>query len=150
MAIAAQVRDEQLEIAKQGLAFRAVYPDEAGHYSEEALQASVEARGLQLHVRGEPGDWFVQVVAPGGESEWPYAEGHDADRNTAIIRAVGRSATMLTVEEAQERFEKAVREQMGMSAQEFRRRWDAGEFSPDDEGYWTAEFLAMMGSFGRA
>lgn len=149
MAIAVQVRDEQLEVAKQGLAWRDVHPDEAGNYSEEALRASVDARGLQLHVRGEPGDWCAEVVAPGGESEWPYAEGYDADRITAVVRAVGRAATMLTVEEAQERFEKSVQKILGMSAKEFRRRWDAGEFSEDDEVYSHAEFLAAMNAFER-
>ncbi len=149
MAIASQVRDEQLEFAKQGLAWRGVHPGTDGTYSEEALRASVDARGLHLRVRGEPGDWFAEVMAPGGESEWPYAEGHDADRITAVVRAVGRAATMLTVEEAQGRFENAVQEQMGMNAKEFRRRWDAGEFNEDDEAYSHAEFLASMSAFER-
>jgi len=149
MAIASQVRDEQLEFAKQGLAWRGVQPDAAGNYAEEALRASVDARGLHLRVSGEPGDWFAEVVSPGGDSEWPYAEGHDADRVTAIVRAVGRAATMLTLEEGRKHFEESVQSLLGMDADEFRRRWDAGEFNPGDEGFWAAESLAMMGAFGR-
>jgi len=149
MAIAPQLRDEQLEQAKNGLAWRGVHLDADGNYSEEALRASVRTRGLQLRVRGEPGDWFAEVVEPDGDPEWPYGEGHDADRMTSMVRAVGRAATFLTADEAQEHFNESVQSLLGMDADEFRRRWNAGEFSPDDEGYWAAESLSMMSAFGR-
>jgi hypothetical protein len=149
MAIAPQVRDEQLEQAKHALAWRGVHPDEAGMYSEEALRASVEARGLKLVIEGEPGDWSAEVVEEGGDPDWPFGEGHDADRITALVRSVGRAATVLTRDEARKHFDETVQNRLGMDADEFRRRWDAGEFSPDDENYWVAESLSMMSAFGR-
>lgn len=57
---------------------------------------------------------------------------------------------VLSIEESEAFFDKRCRELLGISAKEFRRRWEAGEWDGigDEPEHWDAVYLGMMG--GRA
>jgi hypothetical protein len=54
----------------------------------------------------------------------------------------------LTREEGHELFDKVAQREMGMSGEEFLRRWDAGEFHDEDE-HPEAVNVSMLIPFGR-
>lgn len=53
--------------------------------------------------------------------------------------------------EARALFEEAAQRTMGMSGEEFLRRWDAGEFDgvADDPDHWAALHLVMLRPFAQ-
>ena len=51
---------------------------------------------------------------------------------------------MLTPEEAREAFDRIARRELGMSGEEFLRRWDAGEFRDDPEERPGLEEVVML------
>lgn len=58
-------------------------------------------------------------------------------------------AYILTPEEGRQMYDEAVRRYMGMSGEEFLRRWDAGEFHElyDDSDHWYVGYLVDIRSF---
>jgi hypothetical protein len=58
----------------------------------------------------------------------------------------------ISAAEAREIFDYRARQAMGMSGEEFLRRWDAGEFRElfDKRGHEELTSLVMMMGFGRA
>jgi hypothetical protein len=62
----------------------------------------------------------------------------------------GPAAYIVTPREGRRMYDEAVREYMGMSGEEFLRRWDAGEFHElyDKPGYWYVGYLVDIRSFG--
>ena len=59
---------------------------------------------------------------------------------------------IISAAEAREIFDYQARKAMGMSGEEFLRRWDAGEFHElfDKRGHEDLTSLVMMMGFGRA
>jgi hypothetical protein len=55
----------------------------------------------------------------------------------------------LTPEEGRRQYDEAVRLYMGMSGEEFLRRWDAGEWHElyDDSEHWHIGFLVALRSY---
>jgi hypothetical protein len=57
----------------------------------------------------------------------------------------------LTDEEAKAYFDESAREMLGMSGEEFIRRWNAGEWDgiADTPEHWDKLYLAMLGGLER-
>ncbi|MGH2532470.1 MAG: hypothetical protein ACRDJW_09200 [Thermomicrobiales bacterium] len=57
----------------------------------------------------------------------------------------------LDEEEEREFFDRSVRELLGISGDEFTRRWNAGDYDEiaDDPTHWDVLYLAMLGNVGR-
>lgn len=70
---------------------------------------------------------------------------------TAIESTTEQGIQFLTDEEGRQLFDTSARRTMGMSGEEFIRRWDAGEFAEiaDDADHPEIMRLAMLIPFGR-
>ena len=81
------------------------------------------------------------------------ADNDDIDDGIDLGREGGeeRGYWVATPEEGRAMFDAAARKQMGISGDEFIRRWDAGDYAEiaDKEGYRHIMFLAGLMSFGR-
>lgn len=143
-------REQAIDYARNALEQRGVPPDATGEYTEGVLLAAVAARGRTATVQGGPGDWAVEIVGEEGGEPFAYGAARDPDRLTALLRAVGWPMGWLTAAEAREIFDQEARRLLGMSGDEFLRRYDAGEFDPNDPDHTSVVDLSMIASFGRA
>jgi hypothetical protein len=67
------------------------------------------------------------------------------------VVATTEAATTLSAEEGRDLFEHEARRLLGISGDEFLRRWDAGDYRdlPDTPDAWKAMRLAFLIPFGR-
>lgn len=70
---------------------------------------------------------------------------------TKLVAAPGKEKTILSADEAHAFFDQKAEALLGISGQEFLRRWDAGEYQNLPESPETRDimFLAMLIPFGR-
>ena len=133
MATQDVIRDEVLALATAFLAERGVFPNEmTGRYREEDIVAAIRARGWDPEVRGRSGEWEVWLKDQRAETQVQYAIAADADRTSALLRALQIAASWLTTEEERVVFDEQARRFMNLSGEEFLQKWEAGELSGDD------------------
>lgn len=138
MALPKLRQDEVVTPALAFLAERGVYPNGAGRYDEQAVLRTVldvlRERGLDpdVVVDDATGEWTVEVRDQRTPAEPRIAIAFDADRTTALIRALEMALTWLSPEEERDLFDRNARAMLGMSGDDFLSAWEAGELSGDD------------------
>jgi hypothetical protein len=98
---------------------------------DDALLEALRARGWRPVLNFEHGRWIVTITEdqPDGVQ---VAIGDDPNRSTALLRALRHALVWLTPQQELERFDRHTREQLGISAQEFRQQWQAKRLPADD------------------
>lgn len=132
---------EELARALAFLAESGIAPDATGAYPEEAVLAAIRARGWEVKIRGEPGDWYADVGGERGpdpsDDVWFLA--NDRDRQTALTRALDGALLWLDRDAARDAFDREARVRLGMSGEEFLRRLDADELDEETvDSRWGA------------
>ena len=78
---------------------------------------------------------------------------HHDDEDELDLDALGEipGVKFITPEEARELFDRRARMELGISGEEFLRRWDAGEYDsiPDTPDGWKIARLSMILDFAR-
>lgn len=115
------------------LAEHGIAPDAAGAYPEDAILDAVRARGWEVKVTGQEGDWYADVGEERGpdpsDDVWLLAS--DRDRQTALLRALDAALLWLDRDAAREAFDREAKERLGISGEEFLRRWQTNGFDPE-------------------
>jgi hypothetical protein len=123
------------------LAKRGIEPDaKTGCYDERDLIEALRARGWQPELRRIE-RWEVEVPDPWGQPE-SLVLGAGADRPAALMAALRRVILWMTPDEKQDIFDQFALRLLGMSGEEFKRRWDAGELDPRDPAVARMQLVA--------
>jgi len=142
------VRDVQQD-ARAFLADQGIMPDAEGRYDEGAVEDAVRARGWEITANGADGDWVVQVSEQLAETEFRAVLAGDADRMTALLQALDIALEWPDEEEARRVLDAEAPTLLGISGEEFRRRWRAGDLvaaltDPHDPDHTTVQRLAAF------
>jgi hypothetical protein len=142
----------ELDRARTILAERGIVPDATDAYSEGAILAAIRARGWEAKVEGEPGDWTVVITEDSVPGDFVSVSGSDEDRLTALVRVAAAAFTWLDRDEARRAFDREAQARLGISGEEFLRRWDAGDYADPalDPLPSGVERLAALVPFGRS
>jgi hypothetical protein len=103
-------------------------------YFEEDLLKAISTRPWQASLEQEidPPGWKAVIREWKSVSQSRAAVAYDRDRTVALLRAIKIALTWPTPEQEKESFEDQTRALLGLSADEFMRRWQAHELSIDD------------------
>ena len=126
------VKDETFDLARAFLGERGVQLTATGDYDVDAIIDAIRERGYGATFARTGEEWTVYVtdlLRPGPKKEEFTI---DPDLTTALLRALDIAVTMMTPEEEHRHFDQQARYFFGIGGQEFLRRYDAGEFDPDD------------------
>ena len=132
MATQHAVEDETFDLARAFLAERGVHPTATGDYPVEAIVDAIRARGYEATFARTDDEWtiyFTDLLRPSPERQEVTI---DPDLTTALLRALDIAMIWMTPEEEHRHFDQQARYFFGIGGQEFLRRYDAGEFDPDD------------------
>ena len=126
-------------------------PDAGGAYPEQAILEAIRARGWEMKVQGKPGDWMVDISAGVSLEDYRAVAAPDEDRQLAVLRALNAALTWIDREGSRRASDREARARLGISGEEFLRRWDAGEYA---EAEWDpaqpgVRRLATLVPFGR-
>lgn len=115
------------------LANGGIAPDADGAYPEDAILAAIRARGWKVKVTGKEGDWYADVGEERGAepSDDVFLLASDRDRQTALLRALDAALLWLDRNAAREAFDREAKERLGISGEEFLRRWETNGFDPE-------------------
>ena len=102
-------------------------PDADGRYDERAVVDAVRARGWDVRFDGTNGDWVVEVSEELADEEFRAVLGGDADRMTALLEALDIALEWPDEDEARRILDAEAPISLGISGDEFRRRWREGE-----------------------
>jgi hypothetical protein len=115
--------------AQAFLAEQGVYPDAEGRYDEESLERVIRDRGWIVSWDGQTGDWLAEIGDQVATTQFRYAVGGGPDRATALLRALELALTWRDDDEAHRVFDQRVYELLGISGEDFRRQWYAGDYA---------------------
>ena len=146
MAMQQIEQSEDLMLAWAFLADRGVHSNPTGEYQETAIVEAIRATGWEPEVTGITGAWDVTIGDRVAPTRVRYSVASDADRTTALLRALQMALTWLTPEEERRLFDEQARKAFGVSGDEVLRRWDAGELPSDDP---DIRHLLMLRPLGR-
>jgi hypothetical protein len=132
MATAGLKRDERTGLAQSYLADRGVTADHRGNYTRQDLVDAILTLGWTPNVTGEPGNWTVELAKDRAPTRFQYSVANDAVLERALLQALDVALSWPTPEQAWRRFDQASRRLLGISAEEFVRRWSANELDADD------------------
>ena len=151
------VRDVRRD-ARAFLAERGIVPDADGRYDEGAVEDAVRGRGWDVTADGVDGDWVVQISEELAPTRFRAVSGGDPDRMTALLQALDVALAWPDGDEARRVLDEEAPALLGMSGDEFRRRWRAGEldavltdpYHPEYPSVWRlAGFVTADRSIGR-
>jgi hypothetical protein len=134
------LQDEEFAEVRAFLAEHNLRPDD-----ERAILAAVRDRGWELRIDGMTGDWTVEIQEYRAPTQSQVAVAHESDRRRALLRALRMALSWLTPEQERAAFDRQTRELLGMGADEFIRKWEAGELSPDEP---RVQYLVMLRPLG--
>lgn len=137
-------KDPLLERAKVFLAERGAMPDKNGVYRERDLIAALRAGGWGVESERRPGRVTVKRVDLSRPSHYDVIE--SGDLQSALLEALRRSVGWQTADEEQRSFDEQTRSLLGLTGDEFRHRWNAGQLDFDDP---TVEHLGVSLPSGR-
>ncbi len=120
--------------------------DDPGALRDTVIIEAIRERGWEPIVTSTPGDWTVEAEDLSDRAFARLLVTYDEDRTTALLRSLGMLRYWVNRQEGRRTFDKTVRQRLGISGDEFLRRWDASELDPDDID--TIDIM-MMESFGR-
>jgi hypothetical protein len=99
---------------------------------EPAILAAIRERGWDLEITGSEGDWEIEISEPGPSGPVQFHILQDTNRQRLLLRGVRYALSWLTTRQALELFDLDTRQMLGMSAEEFVRKYDAGELDRND------------------
>lgn len=139
------VRQEtELAQARAFLAEHGIAPDADGAYLEDAVLAVIRARGWEARLEGTPGDWTAEVGEDSAPLDFHLMVAGDADRQTAILGALDAALTWVDRGAARLAFDREARERLGMSGEEFLRRWNNDEFDGETVDYRWSDIARLL------
>lgn len=139
-------QETELARARAFLAERGIAPDATGAYPEGAILDAIRGRGWEVKITGTDDDWYADV----GEERGPdwrddvYLLASDRDRQTALLRALDAALLWLDRDATGEVLDREAWERLGMSGEEFVRRWDADELDPETVDYQWGDVAHLM------
>lgn len=113
--------------ARAFLAERGIVPDAEGRYDEGAVEDAVRERGWDVTATGTDGDWVVLLTEHLGETELRGVSAGDADRMTALLQVLDIALEWPDEDEARRVLDAEAPVLLGISGDEFRRRWREGD-----------------------
>jgi len=114
---------------------------------EAARIAAVRDRGRELKIAEEaPGDWSVVIREDRTAADYDIVVAHDPDRRHALFRAVQLALSRLAPRQEREAFDRVSRQMVGMSAEEFLKRLEAGKLDRNDPHVLHLLILRPLGS----
>jgi len=113
---------------------------------EPAMLAAIRERGWEPVITGSEGAWEIEFFEPGPAGPIQSHVLQDADRQRVVLRALDMTLWWLTTTEARALFDRDTRRILGMSSEEFVRRWDAGELDLDDSHVRFLDMLRPLGT----
>jgi hypothetical protein len=135
MAIQDVRETDDLAMAEAFLARHGIVPDATGAVPVGEVVDAIRARGWNVTVDGGPGDWSVEIGEEESPMDFRYVAASDPDRTTALLRALAAALTWIDPDGARRAFDREARDRLGISGEEFLRRWDAGEFEHMDADF---------------
>lgn len=135
------LRDEAFSEVRAFLDDRGISPDD-----EPAILGAIRERGWELSIRGERGDWSVEIREDQAATQNPAAIVHDADRYRALLRAVRLALSWLLPDEEWSLFDRQTNELLSMSGEEFMRRWETDGLDTNDP---RVQHLLLLRPVGR-
>lgn len=123
-------RETDLARAWGFLAEQGITPDATGVYPEAAILDAIRARGWEVRVTGTEDDWYADVGEERGPdpSDDVYLLASGRDRQTALLRALDAALLWLDRDAVRDVLEQRARGTLGIGAEEFLRRMDAGQY----------------------
>ena len=119
---------------------------DAHDIDDQIIIDSIRECGWEPIVTGTPGDWTVEAEDLSAPERGREIMTYDPNRTVALLRSLGMLRYWVNRQEGRRMFDESVRRRLGIGGDEFLRRWDAGEFDPEDI---DVEHLMVMESFGR-
>lgn len=141
--------EDDLAGVKAYLAQRGVVPDRTGAFSKRdipAIEAAIREREWIPTLKREGDEWVVLVQNLHNPTSSPEEFWIDPDPVRALLYTLDVVRKWMTKSESEAQFDRSARRMMGMSGEEFRRRWDADEL---DYGDPHVIHLGMMLPRGR-
>ncbi|MGH2562183.1 MAG: hypothetical protein ACRDJH_24245 [Thermomicrobiales bacterium] len=141
--------DDDLAEVRAYLAERGVHPDSEGRFSKRdisAIEQAIREREWIPTLKREGDVWVVLVQNQHNPAASPEEFWIDPDPVKALLYTLDLARRWLTAAESAEYFDREARQMMGMSGEEFRRKWDANEL---DNGDPHVIHLGMMLPRGR-
>ena len=138
-------QDEELALAQAFLEDRGVYPDATGDYQEAALVEALRSREWEPDITGMTGNWEVAIGQRLASTQARYSIASGPDRTTVLLRALQVALTWLTPEEERRVFDEQAQKAVGLSGEEFMRRWHAGDLPADDPAIHHLLMLRPLG-----
>ena len=145
MAMRQLQQDEELALAQAFLGDRGIDPEATGDDQEAAVVEAIRSRGWEPELTGLAGNWDVAIGERHASTQARYGIASGPDRITALLRALEVALTWLTLEEERRVFDEQARRAVGLSGEEFMRRWRAEELPADDP---TVRHLLMLRPLG--
>jgi len=97
----------------------------------DTLLRVMRTEGWHVDEQFADGQWIV-TVSEGDADGIEIAEGNDADRGIAMLRALRDATLWLSPKQELELFDLQTRDLLGISAEEFRSRWQSNTLPVDD------------------
>jgi hypothetical protein len=117
------------------LAERGVHPDEQGKFSTRdipAIEQAIREREWVPTLKRKGGEWVVILRDLHNLSNEYDEFSIDTDPVSALLYTLDEVRKWMTQAESAAYFDREARRMTGMSGEEFKRRWDAGELDFGD------------------
>jgi hypothetical protein len=109
-------------------------PRQPNEYFLDDVLRAVSTKPWECTIEAEvsPPSWRAEIREGRNVTQSRTAIGRDPDRMMALLRAIRVALSWPSPEEEKQAFERQTQSVMGISADEFIRRWYANELSGDD------------------